>query len=243
MAVTGLAGTSVRTIAAGDYWPAALVGAFIEQLEAGEVALGGSDGFTAATSWGESGDGTILIEHDSSTNFAVTAWGSTQLRDWLGFSGTLSGASEYQSTRVCQSVYLADCDYDNPRGATVGARQIDRSVNVSPTGVTSVVGYGYPSRRRLGRVTWPMVGVARTLEAYESVAGESFEAWFLNTHGRVAWFGAGPLVRFYWDADASDYAELRLTEPLRSFDPDRVDPQWIGLWPIVIDGFVVAEGP
>lgn len=243
MAVTGLGGTSVRTVAAGVYSPSELLAAVEAELEAGEIALGGATGYSVIGGFGEGGTGRASLIHNSATHFAITAWGSTLLRDWLGFSTTLSGAFSYTGPAACQAVWMAPCDFDRPRGLAAGPLHLDRNVNVAPTGAISALGFGYPTRRKLGRVTWHNVGVTKALEAYETVVGDSFEAWFVNTHGgRVSsLFGMAPLVRFYPDANDNDYTEIRLTEPMRAFDPERVDPMWIGLWPVSIDGFVVPS--
>lgn len=236
MSITGLGGSSVRTIAAGSYWPDELLTQVEAQLEAGEIALGGADGFTVTGGFGEGGTMKVLLEHDSATHFAISAW-TTALQNYLGFAATLSGANEYTGTERCEAVWQADCPYDANRGQTLGVLQRDRSVSVSSDGTMS--GHGFVSRRKMGRVMWRMVGVKRSLTQYETVVNESFETWFGNTHqGLVTYFGAAPLVRFYWDADASTKVTIRLTEPLQAFDPERVDAMWIGLWPVVIDGWV-----
>jgi hypothetical protein len=238
MSVTGLGGTSDRTIAAGPYFPDELAAAFESELEAGEIALGGSDGFTVSISDGESGTGLLTVEHDVSVNFAISAWGSTDLRNALGFSGTLSGNRGYTASSVAAGVWISHSPHDSPRGADDGSTEADRSLQIGPRGQVS--GLLYESRVKLGEVTWSNVLARYALESHEVTVGESFERWFRDTHqGRVSYFGAAPAVRLYWDADDNDYVEVRLTKPLTSYNPSRTDPTWIGLWPVTIDGYQV----
>jgi hypothetical protein len=240
MSITGLGGTSARTIAAGAYWPGELINEFVSELEDGEVALGGSSGFSAESSFGESGTGLFRITYDGGVNFAISAWGSTDLRDALGFASALSGFSAYDSTIVHAGVWISHAIMAAPRNQDDGHTENDRSVTVGPRG--HVKALGYQSRRRTGRILWSHVQGRYAIESMETTVGESFERWWLDTHGgRESYFGRAPLVRLYWDADAATYVEIRLVEPIGTFNPERAVQEWAGLWVIVIDGYKVPS--
>lgn len=243
MAVTGLPGTSVRTIPAGTYRLDELLAAFKLQLELGMVALGGADGFILTTHWGETPGaltGRFTMECDGSA-YAITAWGSTVLRDFLGFTGTLAAASSHTSVNNLTGLWLPDCPHDAPRGRNSGHKQKDRTLSIAPGGDRYALNYN-TDRQRLGRVTWSHVSHALTLTEAELVVNASFETWWNTTHGgEHTWFPASPDVRLIWDADdTSEYVDIFLTEPLDGFNPQRADAQWVGLWPVTIDGYVVT---
>lgn len=239
MEVDGLVGSSVRTIAAGAYWPQDLAAEFASELEDGEAVLGGAGTYALGSTFTETGAGLLRVARaPSGTNFDVT-WGSTDLRDALGFAGTISGDDEYLGTSVLGGIWLPHAILAAPRGVDDGHTEMDRTVSVSPRG--HVKALGYASRKRL-RVTWSHVLARYTLESQETTEGESFERWWLDTHGgRVSYFGRAPLCRLYWSANDAAYVELRLTEPMNTFNPERSDPSWIGLWPITIGGYVVPS--
>lgn len=241
MAVTGLVGSSARTIAAGAYWPEELIDAFRDQLVAGDLALGGGNNYVYSLYWGEaSPTGRFSIESDGGPNFEIATWNSTSLRDALGFTGTLSGAATYTSTNQHAGIWLPNAIMAAPRNQDDGFTEMDRSVTVSPRG--HVMALGYESRRRLGRITWSHVQAKYAIESAEVTTGSSFERWFLDTHGgRVSYFGRAPLCRLYWDDDAATYVEFRLVEPIGTWNPERTVAEWAGLWPVVIDGYKVPS--
>lgn len=234
LTVTAIGGPTNVTIPAGTYWISELISTFITQLNA---AFGGDGAFTFSANWDEGGDGIFALFHATET-FSLT-WTSTSLRNLLGFTADLTPAAlSFTGTEQIESFWMADCPFDAPRGVTTGIRTFDRTVQVSPQGDTSAL--SYQSRRKVGGISFPMVGKARTFRAHEVIANESFETWFENTHGAlVTYFGTAPKCRFYWDANALDKIEFRLTKPVDSFMPERVDQQWIGLWAWDIDGYVV----
>lgn len=230
----GTGGTTTVTLPAGTYWIADLLAALKTALDA---AFGADGVFTCSIAISEGGTLFVTISHATET-FSIT-WTAPELGNLLGFAGNLTPAAlSFTGTERCEALWQSDCPYDAPRGQTTGILQRDRTVAVAADGTMS--GHGFVSRRKLGRVVWTMVGVKRTLQQYETVTNESFERWFNNTHlGAVTYFGAVPMVRFYWDADSlGTYVQLKLTEPVDEFNPQRVDSLWIGLWPVAIDGWV-----
>lgn len=238
MSVDGLVGTSVRTIAAGAYWPGELVDAFKVQLDAGEIALGGVGTFTLTESWGESGTGLLTVDH-AGTDFAIT-WGSTDLRNALGFTTDIASGDVYTTAVQADGVWLPGAIMAAPRYRDNGHIEHDRTLTVSPRGHVNAL--GYESRQRTGRILWSHVEAKRAIESQEVTVGQSFECWWRDTHGgRVSYFGRAPLVRLYWDAGAGTYVEIRLIEPAHTFNPERVVPDWIGYWPVAIDGYVVPS--
>ena len=233
LTVTAIGGPVVVTVAAGTYWIDELLVAFIAALNA---AFGGDGAFSYSVSFGESGTGFVTITHATQT-FSWT-WTSTAMRDLFGFTADLTPAAlSFTGTMVCKAVWLPDCDLDHKRGVDSGPKKIDRKVLVAPGG--TVTALGYQNRRRV-RIVWALIGKARAIESQESTVGESFERWFLDTHGgEVSYFGMSPQVRVYWNADGATKITIRLIDPSDTFDPERVDATWIGLWVVVIEGYIV----
>ena len=88
LTITAIGGPYTVTIPAGNIFPTDLLSSFQTQLDA---ATGGDGAFTVSASWGESGTGFVTIAHATQT-FTLT-WTSTDLRDVLGFAGTLTPAA------------------------------------------------------------------------------------------------------------------------------------------------------
>lgn len=229
---TGTASAAATVSANATRYPTTLLTAFATALS---TATG--DTVTVTGSFGETGTGLVTIS--STANLAINWGAATDLRDLLGFAGNLSAATSHVGTKVMQGVWLPNAVMAAPRHVDNGATQIDRSILVAPGG--TVYAYGYQRRQKLGRVTWSHVQHRYALEAGEVTDRESFECWYLDTHGgRVSYFTIAPAVNLYWDAGAGTAVTIRLTEPIDGYNPERVVPEWIGYFPVVIDGYVVT---
>jgi hypothetical protein len=234
LTVTAIGGPTTVTLPAGTYWISDLLSTFTGLLNA---AFGGDGAFSYSANFDEGADGLVAFQHTVET-FSWT-WTSTNFRDLLGFTANLTpAASSFSGTEVCEAIWRPDNPFDAPRGTTTGIRKFDRTLQVSPQGDQEAL--AYQNKRTVGTIRFPIVGKARTLRAQESVTNESFETWFENTHGGlVTYFGAAPKCRWYWDANLATKIEFKLTKPVDTFMPERVDPNWIGLWAWEIDGNVV----
>jgi hypothetical protein len=241
LAITGLPGTATITVAASSTrYHTDLLAAFETAIEAAEVTLGGANGFTITSSVGESGTGKVEIDLDGATNFAIT-WVSTDLRDLLGYTGNLSGASVYTATNHAQGVWLPDCPYAARYGPNdAGHTEADLVQTVSPQGhvQTSV----YNTRTHNPSVRWSHVSRARARIQGETVTGESFERFIRYTQfGELAYFRAGEPIRLIWDADTSSTYTTYVMTGRSSTEMERAVEEWAGLWPIEIAGYVVPS--
>lgn len=239
MSVTGLGGTSVRTVAAGNYFPSELLAAVEAQLEAGEIALGGIEGYAVSFN---STTGLVDIEHDSATNFAISTWGSTNLRDALGFAGTLSGASVYTGTLNQQGVWLSQSEgaftYGN---GDEGHTETDMSSTESPRG--DVKGLVYNTRQVLPSALWSHVPKASARIAAETTTGASFESWWRKTQGgELSYFEVLAPVRLIFSIDApSTYKTYRIPGRNGTEMPRTVE-DWAGLFRIELNRLVRVPG-
>ena len=203
LTITAIGGPYIVTVPAGYYFPTALLSTFQTQLDA---ASGADGAFTVSASWGESGTGLVTIAHATQT-FTLT-WTSTDLRDVLGFTGTLTPAAlTFTGANHARGVWLPDCEFDDDRGDG-GIYETDRGTTVSPQG--DVYSLTYNTRQRHVGYTWPHVTQPRAQIAYETTTGASFEQWWRDTHGALrSYFEAAPQLRVYLSADAGTYYTYR----------------------------------
>jgi hypothetical protein len=233
VAITAVVGSPFTvTVAAGTYYPTDLLSTFQTQLN----AASGADGvFTVSGSFGESGTGLVTIAHTVET-FTIT-WSSTDLRDALGFTGTLTPAAlTFTGTRNAQGVWLPDCQLFAERGTNdPGYIQSDRTESVSPRG--DVYALKFQHRTVLPMVRWVHVTKPRAKVVSETTVGASFEQWWRYTHNaELSYFAVCPPVRLIWDADTSaTYHEFRLIGRNTTEMP-RVVEGWDGLWTVEIRG-------
>lgn len=233
--VTGIGGPYALSWTAGaTYYPADLLTDLATKLNAAAV---GDGTFAVAASLGDgTGTGLVTISHTVET-FTLTSITST-LREALGFAADLTPAAlSFVGTSHQRGVWLPDCPVDSDYGSEPGHTEVDRSLSVSPEG--AIWGAVYASRRHHPSIRWSHVGRAKAREAAETVAGASFEAWWLDTHGgRKSYFAGVPPVRWYASsADASPTTTLQLYKPT-STQMDRSVEGWNGLYPVEIGGYV-----
>lgn len=241
LTIAGLGGPTTVTVAASSTrYPTDFLQALATALAAAEVVLGGSSGFTVTASWSESGNGKVTIEYDGAGLVTLT-WTSTDMRDLLGFTGNLSGATEYTGTAHARGVWLPDCSMAAKYGPNdAGHTETDMAQTVSPLGhVQTTV---YSSRVRQPSVLWSHVTRARARIQGEVVAGESYERfWRYTQNGELGYFQAASPVRLIWDAtDHTTFSTLVLTDRTGT-EMERTVPEWSGLFPIEIAGYPVPS--
>lgn len=221
LTITAIGGPYTVTIPAGNIFPTDLLSSLQTQLDA---ATGGDGAFTVSASWGESGTGLVTIAHATQT-FTI-AWTSTDLRDVLGFAGSLSPAAlTFTGTLHARGVWLPDCEMDVDRGIDGGVYETDRATQVSPQG--DVYGLVYNTRQRHDGFTWPHVSHPRAQITYETTTGESFEQWWRDTHSALRSYfpEAAPQLRVYYSADAGTYHTFREISRVDT-DAPRADATW-----------------
>lgn len=207
VSVTDSGGTASVTLAAGDYYPnssTALLSTFAAELTANSTLAGtytctSDDDTDAAT-------GRITLAASGGGNVSVT-WSSTALRDLLGFTGNLSGATTYTSTGACKYIYLPNvprAEAMAPDGSA-GVAMTDSSVTVSPSGTSKILAY---STRYVNRLAFRFLTGRKTWTAAETYANESLESFYLAT---IAY---GIPLRYHYDrATDGTYVNERIVQP------------------------------
>ena len=111
---------------------------------------------------------------------------------------------------------------------------------ITPTG--AMTGLVYQSRRRHPEFRWSHVTRARAREAAETTTGQSFEAWFLDTHGGrySSYYVPCPQVKVYSDStNDTTVGSFYLNTPSIDTAMEKIAAPWHGLWSCAIGGFKV----
>lgn len=231
--ITSVGGPYTISFSDGSLWyPTEL----LDELSGELNAISGAGVFTVSVDKTDgSGSGRVTIANASHT-FSIT--GPTEGLYLLGFgpSSMSVAAASFTSAGALRGLWLPDCPIWSRYGAEGGHYDLSRSVSVSPGGRVYALTHG--SRRVHPSIRWSHVSRARARIAGETVAGQSFEAWFMDTHGAsMTCFGGAPFVRVYSDA-ASTVADAtyQLTTPTSTEMAQAVEG-WTGLWPIEIGGY------
>lgn len=237
LTVTAIGGPTTGTVAAGSYHHSDFLAAVDTALEA---VFGGDGAWTVTSSAGESGTGLVTIAHATET--FTLSWTDTDLRDALGFAGTLTPAAlTFTGTKVAQQLWLPNAEgafaYGN---GDEGHTETDASTTESPRG--DVKRLVYNTRQVLPSALWSNVPVAYARISGESVSNSSFEQWWRNTQGgELSYFEPCSSVRLYWDAGVASYKTYRLPV-MTSTQMGRVDDGWNGLYRIEIPRLVRVPG-
>lgn len=236
LTITAIGGPYTITIAAGSYYPTALAAEIQTQLD----AASGSDGaFTVSISkTDETGTGILTIAHATQT-FSLTFTSAT-FRTALGFAADLTPAAlTFSGTSTMYGVWLPDCAMDSTYGAESGQSDVDASSTVSPRG--HMYGLVYQTRVRHPEFRWSHVTRARARRAAETTTSQSFESWYLLTHGgESTFFVAHPPVKVYRDSTNDTLiAAYYLDTPASTTAMEMAARPWHGLWTVVVGGYKV----
>lgn len=235
LTITAIGGPYTITLAAGEYTAATLLSALKTALDA---ATGADGAFSVTINVTDrTGTGIVTISHTLQT-FTLVA-GSTELLGLLGMAAMTPAALTFSGTRPMRGVWLPDSDISSTYGdGDQGDQEVDRGGSVSPGGQVRALVYG--ERTRQPWIRWANVSRARARTAAEAALGDSFQTWWMDTHGgRYTYFGGSPKVLVY--SDSSDNTLLgtyRLTGR-RSTEMVQAAPPWNGLWQVEISGYKV----
>lgn len=235
--LTDGSGTEIITVPAGTYYHSGALGlaATIETLA--NVVLAGA--WNVSLSSAESGSGRYTI---SATGAAVAVdWLSADLRDLMGYTGDLSGSTSYLSPSQARALWLPSYGHQiTNKGGWRGSWETDTQVRESSRGdVYAVAGQ---KKRVVNSLVWPMESAAKTWEVNETLANESFERFYLdNVFGEAAWGTATGPIRYYPDADTSDFGTYSVVG-LANWQATQLRENWTGLWAISIGRMVEVPG-
>lgn len=206
LTVTDSGGTATVTVlTAGDYYPTsstALLSTIASALTA-NATLAGTYTCTvdddASTSTGR-----VTLAASGGGNLTI-AWGSSTLRDLLGFVGSLSGAATYTSTYACKAVFLPSVPRAEPLApdGNAGLPVTDASFTMAPSGKSKSLLY---ATRYVNQLAFRFLSGRKTWTQYETYANESLQSFWLN-NVLVPW-------RYHYDRSVdSTYVDERVAAP------------------------------
>lgn len=236
MTVLGVPVTPAITFTAADrYTPSELLTALQTKLNAANASDGA---FTVAADLTDrTGTGRVTITH-TVENFTLLA-GSADLVALLGMNPMTPAALTFTGVRPMRGVWLPDSEISSAYGdGDAGHTESDRGENVAPDGTVRALVYG--ERVRQPWIRWDLVTREKARTAAEATLGESFETWWLDTHGgRYSYFEAAPQVTVY--SDSTNNTELGVYRFVgrRSTALTMAAPPWNGLWAVELTGYEV----
>jgi hypothetical protein len=235
ISVTDSGGTSAISLTAANTYYLSSAGNdtvdLLARLQAtlnADATLAGTYSVSIAAT--EGGTGLVTISATGGGNISVT-WTSTDLRDLLGFTGNLSGATSHVGTRQARSLWLPGCPADTPYGlASDGIKRRDGSIALAPDGTYKSIMY---SSHTVNEYVYSHVVRSRCIQASESTVNESFERWWHDTiAGDAAW--AEPGCEMRWYKDAGDDATYKTFNALEVTTPpyERAMGEFDGWWKV-----------
>lgn len=236
MTVSGVPVTLAITFTAGDrYTPSALLTALQTKLNAAHATDGT---FTVSCSLTDrTGTGRVTITH-TVENFTLIA-GSADLVALLGMAAMTPAALTFTGVRPMRGIWLPDSEISSAYGDDdVGHTESDRGENMAPDGTVRALVYG--ERVRQPWIRWDLVTRAKARTEAEAALGESFETWWLDTHGgRYSYFDGAPKVTVYSDStNNTELGEYRFIGR-RNTALTMAAPPWNGLWTVELTGYEV----
>ncbi|MEK7180506.1 MAG: hypothetical protein AAB706_03445 [Patescibacteria group bacterium] len=198
--------TATVTVAAGSTYfltsNAALLAAVATALNdnatlAGTYTLTLDDDADAAT-------GKVTISATGvGSSFSVT-WNTTALRDALGWTGSLTGATTYQASQHARYLWLPNCGRSNPmapnpasQSQDMGMEESDYTITVAPTGASKRIGY---NRRLVENLEWAWLKANKVKIEHETITNESLQRFWRDT------IVVGRAVRYHPDRSVDSIA-------------------------------------
>ncbi len=190
---TNAGGPTTVTVAAGSYY----MSDFVTYLQGALIAQRSVTTGTWVVSYstGASGTGKITIAVTNGT-YTIT-WTSTNLRDLLGFTATLTGTATNTGANQARGLWIPDCPINMDGDPAQAPRMTDLRTTQSPTGI--VIGLVGNSFYRHKRIRWSHVEKVRTWIGSESTVNASWERFVVDTQFGLghAWFTPVSLVQVY----------------------------------------------
>lgn len=180
ISVTDPGGTSSVALTPGDYYLTSTT-SLLSALAAAMTANTTLSGTYACSLDDNSDTSTGKVTISAGVTFSIT-WTSSTIRDALGFTGTVSGASTYTSTNGSPYVWLPDQRRANPLspdGGT-GIQLTDATCTMSPAGITKIIKF---STRYRDSLEYRYLSGAKTWTTFERTGfgNESFQTFWTAT--------------------------------------------------------------
>lgn len=155
--------------------------------------------------------GKVTISATGVGSFSIT-WTSTSIRDALGFTGNVSGATTYTGSNQARYLWLPNVRRANLMGAEPSSTSFDLGVQVedgtftmAPSGASKKLAY---NRRRIDTLEYRYLLGNKSLLALETTTNESWERFYQDVIQPGYPFRLHPdrssdSVYFTWKADST----------------------------------------
>lgn len=217
---TGPVTDAAITVAAGDYYltsATSLLTALKTALD-GSATLNGVYTVSLADD-ADTDTGKVTISAPSVGNISIT-WSNTDIRDRLGFTGDVSGATTHTGTEQAEYLYLPPVGRDDsfmaPDG-DAGLEETDLVVSTSPDG--SMVATKFQTRY-LDSLGFSLVKGSAMYVKHEATDNESLQKFYQDVLGK------GLPFRYHKDrSDDATFVTWRAPNAV-AFRPDAEVPGW-----------------
>jgi hypothetical protein len=224
-------GATAVTVAAGTYTLASIMTAF-------QVALNAAfaEDFLVTSNISETTrTGYVTLDMVNAGNWTLN-WTSTDFRDYLGFTGNLTGANSYTGTVTPQGLWIPDCEVSAYYGnSDSGHRVVMMTQTRSGTGIVkTIVESSFVEHPGF---TWSHVSAPYARGDRETGGSVSFENWWYQTQtGLVySYFPAGNGVAVFTNSSGNAVGSYKLLTD-GTTRMDRTVPDWDYLFPITVRG-------
>lgn len=232
---------ATATVPAGNYYPTQLVAEMEAQANAVSGGSWDFDVMLDASIYSTAERGRVRIG-SSDDPWSIT-WTSTTLRDAVGFSANISGATvEQDGPKRPRGLWLPGIEHRFSRYGHLGSTAekgdliTDYRATVGPTGTVHAI-YSTQHRRHRG-IRWDGVPSNRAKQHHEAVVNESFEAFALDCMtNRFALIPVNPYVKLYWTTTTGPTTVGRLLWPA-VFELQTLITGWSGRYVVSLPEFV-----
>lgn len=223
------------TLAAATVYsgPTAVVTALVAALNTAAAGAGSARTWTGSIASGEQGTGYVTLTISAGANVTGT-WTTTTLRDYLGWTGNLSGAITYTSPSGCLGMWLSDSPIVQPFNlGDTGNVEAALTQTMSRLGVTKTILAA--SRTRHPGIVWTHVSLARARQSQEANGVRSWERFvrdcMIGSSG-LSYFLPGGDLKIFWSADAATAQVYHPITPRAVADvmQPATGDGYIGLW-------------
>ena len=229
VSVVEAAGPSATvTVAAASttyYWTSniALLSEIVNALN-DDATLGGTYTLTLDDDSDAATGKAVITATGVGATVAVT-WNTTALRDALGWTGNLSGATSYTAPQHARYLWLPNCGRSsplapNPTAQTrdMGVEESDYTITVAPTGASKRLGY---NRRLVENLSWSWLKAPKVWIEHEAVTNESLQRFYRDA------IAVGRAFRYHPDRSVDSLA-FEWGARSGEFKPTPVVPTWVG---------------
>lgn len=223
-------------LSSGDTYSNGFIAAFEAALNSS-----GSDTWTVTIDAIEDGTGRVTIGNDGAT--CEVTWTNTVLRDLLGFTADLSGATSYTGSYQAQALWIASYGYQGRHG---GGAFLGHPVSDKHDWRNSAGYYGGVAGQThyVHSLRFPMELDRKANKISESVTNESFQTFLEDCiYAGKEWASVGGPIRFHSDASDDNQRTTWSVPGMSEFSPIRQDGDgWDGLWSIELPLLILVPG-